>query len=85
MYSVTLKKSAEKELDSIPQKFQGKIIESLLNLKENPRPIGTKKLKGTDGFRIRVGKFRVLYTVDDHNKIVEVFSVGDRKNIYRRF
>jgi len=82
-YSVRLKRSAEKELDVLPAKVHDKIIKVILSLKENPFPRSAKKLHGREGARIRVGNYRILYVVDDTNKEIEVFSVGDRKDVYR--
>lgn len=52
-------------------------------LKENPYPYGTKKLHGREGYRIRVGDYRILYVVDESNKCIEIFSVAHRKEVYR--
>jgi len=82
-YTVYLKRSAEKELKELPTKLHDKIVEALLLLRENPFPRNVKKLHGREGFRIRVGSYRVLYLVDDEKKKIEVVSVGDRKEVYR--
>ena len=82
-YTVYLKRSAEKELEELPTKLHDKIVEVLLLLRENPFPRNVKKLRGREGFRIRVGNYRVLYLVDDEKKKIEVVSVGDRKEVYR--
>jgi len=82
-YTVYLKRSAEKELKELPTKLHDKIVEALLLLRENPFPRNVKKLRGREGFRIRVGNYRVLYLVDDEKKKIEVVSVGDRKEVYR--
>ncbi|MBX2901698.1 MAG: type II toxin-antitoxin system RelE/ParE family toxin [Cyclobacteriaceae bacterium] len=55
----------------------------LKNLEEDPRPIGCKKLKGEQNiWRIRIGDYRVLYTIDEVVRIVDIRSVGHRKDIY---
>ncbi|MFQ5677072.1 MAG: type II toxin-antitoxin system RelE/ParE family toxin [bacterium] len=82
-YKVFLKRSAEKELDSLPEKIHSRIINRLLSLKENPRPKNAKKLRGRSGLRIRVSDYRILYTLDDSEKKIEVYSIGHRKDIYR--
>ncbi|MGA2958198.1 MAG: type II toxin-antitoxin system RelE/ParE family toxin [Thermodesulfobacteriota bacterium] len=82
-YSVRLKRSAEKELDGLPAKVHDKIIKAILSLEENPFPRSAKKLHGRQGARIRVGNYRILYVVDHTNKEIEVFSVADRKDVYR--
>ena len=82
-YSVYLKRSAEKELKDLPAKIHDKIIDVLLSLGDNPFPRNVKKLQGRESFRIRVGNYRVLYTVDETDKKIEVVSVADRKEAYR--
>ncbi|NLW34364.1 MAG: type II toxin-antitoxin system RelE/ParE family toxin [Syntrophorhabdus aromaticivorans] len=79
MYTVYLKRSAEKELKELPPKVHDKIIKVLLSLRENPFPRNAKKLHGREGVRIRAGNYRVLYLVDDEKKKIEVVAVGDRK------
>jgi mRNA interferase RelE/StbE len=55
----------------------------LISLKENPRPLGVKKLKGQEGYRIRLGNYRILYLVDDRERKIEIFSIAHRKEVYR--
>ncbi len=60
-----------------------KILRAILNLKNNPRPIGSKKLKGnSENWRIRVGNYRIVYSIDDKISIVDIRKVGHRKDIY---
>ena len=82
-YAVYLKKSAEKELDHLPTEVYDRIIKQLISLRENPRPHGMKKLHGQEGYRIRVGDYRILYVIDEIGKKVEIVSVGHRKEVYR--
>lgn len=82
-YLVTLKRSAEKELSRLPGEIHDRIIERLIALQDNPRPQGTRKLRGREGYRIRIGDYRVLYVVDDSEQQVEVFSVAHRREVYR--
>jgi len=82
-YSVALKRSAEKELEVLPEKIHDHIVSQLISFKENPRPAGVIKLRGRPGYRKRVGNYRILYTVDDENKRVEVISIAHRKEVYR--
>lgn len=85
-YTVTLKRSAEKELERFSSSLHDRIIDRLLALRHDPRPPGVKKLHGRDGregYRIRVGDYRILYTVEEKRKVVEVFSIAHRKEVYR--
>jgi mRNA interferase RelE/StbE len=52
-------------------------------LRNNPRPVTSKKLHGREGYRMRIGDYRVLYTVDDRAKTVVIISVGHRQDVYR--
>jgi len=82
-YQVILKRSAEKELDALQAKTRNRIIKHLLALEENPRPSGIKKLQGQESYRLRVGDYRVLYTVNDKIKQVVILAVGHRREVYR--
>ncbi len=82
-YAVNLKRSAEKELEKLPGKIHDRIINILLSLKENPFPRNSKKLRGREGYRIRVGNYRILYLIDESGRTVEVVSVAHRKEVYR--
>lgn len=59
-YTVILKRSAEKELARLPVPLHCRVVAKLLELENNPRPSGVQKLHGHDGYRIRVGDYRVL-------------------------
>jgi mRNA interferase RelE/StbE len=82
-YAVILRRSAEKELDRCPDKVRHRIARRLLELESTPRPHGVQKLQGHDGYRIRVGDYRVLYLIDDEAKTIEVLAVGHRREVYR--
>jgi mRNA interferase RelE/StbE len=83
-YTLFLKKSAEKELLALPKAQAHKVKEAILRLIENPRPSGCKKLSGnTDDYRIRVGNYRVVYSISDKVLTVWVIKIAHRKNIYK--
>lgn len=82
-YKVRLKRSAEKELDRLPPKIHEKALERIISLKADPRPRGVVKLQGREGYRIRVGDYRILYVVDEISLAIEVISVAHRKEVYR--
>lgn len=83
-YSIEIKASAERELEAIPEQFREKIGEAILALEEDPRPIQSIKLKGGNGFRLRVGNYRVLYTLNHEDLKVWIYAIGDRKEVYRQ-
>ena len=82
VYNVTLKKRAIKTLEKINEPYYTNIKEAIYGLAHNPRPQGYKKLKGRDGYRIRVAHFRIIYEIFDDELLVEVIDLGHRKDIY---
>jgi mRNA interferase RelE/StbE len=81
-YSVTISKTAAKQLDALPDSVSEILIEAIRSLAKNPRPHGLKKLKGREGFRIRKGDYRIIYDIFDRELVVEVIALGHRKDIY---
>ena len=84
-YEIHIRKQAVKEIEKLPTKNSIEVSKAIDSLAENPRPSGSKKLKGQNEiiWRIRAGDFRILYIIDDRIKIVEIRKVGDRKDIYK--
>jgi mRNA interferase RelE/StbE len=82
-YQVILKRSAQKELDHLPQTTHERVINALVSLKNNPRPVGIKKLRGREGYRLRIGDYRILYLVNDYEKEVAIYEIAHRKEVYR--
>ncbi len=82
-YQIIIPKTVQKEIDKLPKNIQEGIIEGLLTLKENSRPPNSLKMKNSQGYRLRVGEYRVLYDINDQNQTVTLRRVGHRKNIYR--
>ena len=84
-YNVALTSSAEKELKELSGQLIARIVPRLENLASNPRPSGCKKLRGGDEeWRIRVGDYRVVYTIDDARLHVEVTRIRHRREVYER-
>jgi mRNA interferase RelE/StbE len=81
-YTVVLSKKAQKELDKLSDNIAGPIIEAISALEENPRPVGYIKLKARDGYRIRTGNYRIIYDIFDAELLVDIITLGHRKDIY---
>ena len=81
-YQIQITKTAQKQLDKIPDSVAGILVEAIHELSVNPRPQGCKKLKGRDGYRIRKGDFRIIYDIYDKILTVEVIAIGNRRDIY---
>ena len=81
-YKISLTKTAQKQLDKLPNNVAMPIIEAIEKLATNPRPSGCKKLKGRDGYRIRKGDYRIIYDIYDEELVIDVIALGHRKEIY---
>ncbi len=83
-YAVIYKTSADKALRKLPTAVQVRIATATDELGDNPRPRGCIKLKGEeDVWRIRVGDYRIVYTIEDDKLIVLVVRVAHRRDVYR--
>ena len=82
-YTITIKKRASKALENLSQDGYQKVRDGIRALAENPRPTGCLKLTGREGWRIRIGVYRIIYGIDDSAKKVIVLDIGHRKDIYR--
>ena len=82
-YKLFFKKSVQKDFDSIPKKDLKRILGRIETLSENPRPEGCEKLTGQERYRLRQGRYRIVYSVQDDELTVWVVKVGHRKDIYR--
>ena len=85
MYTITINPSALKELSKLPKAIIKKTEKAISALAEQPRPVGVKKLKGIeeDLYRISVGDYRVIYSIEDEIKIIDILRIGHRKDIYK--
>ena len=83
MYKIKLLPPATKDLDKFPREIFNRITKEIEGLCEKPRPFGSEKLTAEDGYRIRVGDYRILYRIDDQTKIVFVYRIKHRKDAYR--
>lgn len=82
-YSLEIKQSAQRELDSLDNSVFRRIDRKILALADNPRPSGCMKLRGyKDQWRIRIGDWRVVYFVDDGAKAVTITRIAHRREVY---
>ena len=84
-YRLFIKPSAAKELKAVgTKKDRQRIVAKIRSLATDPRPPGCHKLSGADKFRVRHGKYRIIYSVDDDRLVISVVRIGHRRDIYRR-
>ena len=82
-YKIVLRRSVAKDMRGIPKRDAKRIVSAIKALAIDPRPPGTKKLSEQQRYRLRVGVYRILYSIEDDVLIVTVVKVGNRKDVYR--
>ncbi len=82
MYSLRILPAAQKDLNRLHDKIFNKIKNEIISLVDNPRPYGALKLTNEDGYRIRIGDYRVLYRIDEKIKEIFIYRIKHRKEAY---
>jgi len=83
-YALTTSRSAEKELVALDSTILKRIVQKIETLASEPRPPGCKKLKGEKNrWRMRVGDYRVIYSIDDRARGVDIAAVRHRREAYQ--
>ena len=83
-YEIYFRRSVSKDLRRLPRREIGFILEAIRALTNDPRPPGVEKLSASEKYRIRCGRYRILYEICDDALIVTVVKVAHRKHVYRR-
>lgn len=82
-YKVLIKPSAVKEIEGIAKQDRQRIVERIARLAGDPRPPGVQKLPDREQYRVRQGRYRILYSIDDRDLVIRVVKVGHRREVYR--
>ena len=82
-YKIAFKPSVKKDLRGIPRHDVERILNSIEGLSENPLPQNARSLTGRDAFRLRVGRYRVIYAVDNEQVVILIIKIGHRGCVYR--
>jgi mRNA interferase RelE/StbE len=83
-YKVFVKRSALKEIEALPTlRDRQRVVRRIRSLARDPRPRGCQKLSGAEKYRVREGRYRILYRIEDDALIVTVVRVAHRKAVYR--
>ena len=82
-YKIFFKKSVEKDFESIPKRNLKRILKRIEMLAKDPRPSGSERLTGQERYRIRQGRYRIVYSIQESELTVWVVKVGHRKDVYR--
>ncbi|MBA2435956.1 MAG: type II toxin-antitoxin system RelE/ParE family toxin [Chthoniobacterales bacterium] len=83
-WRVEVGRDAKKELARLPASAQKRVARAILSLEVDPCPSGCKKLRNRDGWRVRVGDYRILYFADKPARRINVGVIAHRKDIYRK-
>ena len=84
MYKINIDSAALKFLDSLDNYKYDHLIEEIFNLEKEPRPVGCVKLNVYNGYRVKWSNYRILFTIDDEKKLIEIFKIAHRKDVYRK-
>ena len=83
-YEIEISRTAEKQLRRLPRTDQLRVVRTMLALVDDPFPRGARKLSGHDDvFRVRAGRYRILYSVSERKLVIVVLKVGHRRDVYR--
>jgi mRNA interferase RelE/StbE len=83
-YRIEIKAAAAKALEALPKQHQRRIAKAIDALTHDPRPEGVKKLAGGEGWRIRAGDYRIIYTINDSILTVCIIRIGHRRDVYKK-
>ncbi len=83
-YKIFLRHSVAKDLDRILKRDLKRIIERIESLSHDPRPHGHEKLSGKERYRIRQGKYRIVYSIQDQELTIWIVKVGHRRDVYKK-
>ncbi len=83
MYNLYIIPSAQKDLAGLDKKFFAQIEKKILALAADPRPPNCLKLTNEEGYRVRSGDYRILYRIDESQKLIYIYRIKHRKESYR--
>ena len=83
MYRIEVSRTAHQQMRRLSEQTEDRVNKAIAQLGGNPRPLGSKKLTDRDGYRIRVGDYRVFYQIGDTAKLVIIYRVAARSDVYR--
>jgi mRNA interferase RelE/StbE len=83
-YAITFARSARRELEALDASVVRRVVSRIDGLAQEPRPSGSRKLQGEQNlWRIRIGDYRVVYSVNDRQRIVDIVRIRHRREVYR--
>ena len=84
-YRILIKASAATEIEQIPnRRDRQRIVRRIRGLAADPRPRGCEKLSGPNRYRVRQGRYRIVYSIEDDRLVVHVVKIGHRRDVFRK-
>jgi mRNA interferase RelE/StbE len=83
-YELLFKKSVTKDLRACPKQDVKRIVQRMRSLADDPRPVGCEKLSDQERYRVRQGRYRIVYQIEDRRLIVLVVKIAHRREVYRQ-
>ena len=83
MYELVVRARVRKSLARLPENVYRRVSNAIEGLQKEPRPPGCRTLSDREGWRLRVGDYRIIYEIDDEERVVTVLQVGHRRDVYR--
>lgn len=81
-YTLQVVPSAQRQFRKLAPQLQDRIAPKLINLGHRPHPFGSQKLRDTHYYRIRIGDYRIIYSIDDAHKVIKILDVAHRREVY---
>ena len=82
-YRIEFRPAALRELRKIDRSMQSRMQGAIALLAQDPRPPASRPLQGREGYRLRVGDYRIIYTIDNGNLLIVVVTIGHRRDVYQ--
>jgi len=82
-YRIEFRPAALRELRKIDRSMQPRMQGAIALLAQDPRPPASRPLQGREGYRLRVGDYRIIYTIDNGNLLIVVVTIGHRRDVYQ--
>ena len=84
VFEILIERAAEKDLQRLPEDVHARVLKAIHPLSIQPRPAGARKLSGSkNDWRLRVGEYRVLYEIADSIRIVRIYRIRHRRDVYK--
>jgi len=82
-YSILISTGGQRQFKKLSQELQRRAQDKILLFELHPRPFGSQKLRDTNFYRIRIGDYRIIYSIDDTKRVITILDIAHRREVYR--